>query len=424
MKNIVSKDTTKNFFHYLCQTSPEPIGLEIERAQGIYLFTRDGRQYTDFISGIGVANIGHQHPKVLAAIRRQLDRHLHVMVYGEYVQEAQVEYAHRLAELAPVKDGVVFFCNSGAEAIEGALKTARKFTGRKKYIAFEGGYHGDTYGALSAMSSAIYRTPFLPLLPEFDFLPFDDLGALARIDEQAAAVLIEPVQGEGGVRIPSPEFLPTLRKRCDEVGALLIFDEVMTGFGRTGKLFACEHWQMPANTLKRNPGSVSTEPTRGVQPDILCLAKALGGGLPLGAFLGRREIMKTLSENPPLAHVTTFGGHPLSCAAGLAALEVLLEENLIDRSARLGDFFLKKLGDLKKEPAVIHAVRGLGCFFAIEFVTPELTQQFVRRCREHGLLIGWTLHHSTIVRAAPPLCMADQQAKEAWQIIEESAVEL
>jgi acetylornithine/succinyldiaminopimelate/putrescine aminotransferase len=379
--------------------------LEIERAEGIYLFTADGKRYIDFISGIGVANIGHQHPHVLEAIRRQLDRHLHVMAYGEYVQEPQVEYARRLAELSPIENGIVFFCNSGAEAIEGALKTARKFTGRKKYVAFEGGYHGDSYGALSAMSSAIFRAPFLPLLPEFDFLPFGDLSVLPCIDEDVAAVLIEPVQGEGGVRIPGPEYLPALRQRCTEVGALLIFDEVMTGLGRTGKLFACEHW----------PQS---------NPDIVCLAKALGGGLPLGAFIGRREIMQTLSENPPLAHVTTFGGHPLSCAAGLAGLEVLLQENLIERSARLGQFFLRELKALAQQTPIISDVRGLGCFFAIEFHTPAATQQFVQCCREQGLIIGWTLHHSAIVRAAPPLCMTDEQAREARQIIQRALEEI
>ena len=393
---------TENFLRYLCQTSPDPLGLEIERAEGIYLFTRDGKRYVDFISGIGVANIGHQHPAVLAAIRRQLDRHLHVMVYGEYAQETQVEYAARLAELAPVDDGVVFFCNSGAEAVEGALKTARKFTGRKKYIAFEGGYHGDSYGALSAMSSLVYRAPFLPLLSEFEFLPYNNLEMLPRIDEKVAAVLIEPVQGEAGVRIPAPRFLPALRKRCHDAGALLIFDEVMTGFGRTGKLFAAAHW----------PES---------QPDIVCLAKALGGGLPLGAFIGRREIMRTLSENPPLAHVTTFGGHPLSCAAGMAALEVLINENLTERSAGLGKFFLTELEALAQKTSRIRAVRGLGCFFAMEFQTPEATQQFVQRCRGQGLIIGWTLHHTAIVRAAPPLRMTDDQAEKALQIIKSVA---
>jgi len=398
MLKIMPSETADNFFRYLCQTSPEPPGLEIERAEGIYLFTTDGKRYIDFISGLGVANIGHRHPKVLAAIRRQLERHLHVMVYGEYIQEPQTEYARRLAELAPVADGVVFFCNSGAEAIEGALKTARKFTGRKKYIAFEGGYHGDSYGALSAMSSEIYRAPFVPLLPEFEFLPFNDLAALPCIDEKIAAVLVEPIQGEGGVQIPAPEFLPALQRRCNEAGVLLIYDEVMTGFGRTGKLFASEHWARS-------------------KPDIFCLAKALGGGLPLGAFIGRREIMKTLSENPPLAHVTTFGGHPLSCAAGLAALEVLLQENLVARSAELGKFFLRELESLAQRMPIIRDVRGLGCFFAIEFQTPEATQSFVQRCREQGLIIGWTLHHSAIIRAAPPLSMTDEQAYYTWQII-------
>jgi acetylornithine/succinyldiaminopimelate/putrescine aminotransferase len=245
----------------------------------------------------------------------------------------------------------------------------------------------------------------LPLLPEFEFLPFDDLGALPHIDENVAAVLIEPVQGEGGVRIPGPEYLPALRRRCTEAGALLIFDEVMTGFGRTGKLFACEHWPQ-------------------AKPDIVCLAKALGGGLPLGAFIGRREIMQTLSENPPLAHVTTFGGHPLSCAAGLAGLEVLLRENLIERSALLGQFFLRELQGLAQRTSIISDVRGLGCFFAIEFHSPVVTEQFVQRCREQGLIIGWTLHHSTVVRAAPPLCMTDEQAQEAWQIIQRALEEI
>jgi acetylornithine/succinyldiaminopimelate/putrescine aminotransferase len=397
--------TSENFFRYLCQTSPAPLALDITRAEGIYLFTRDGKRYVDFISGIGVANIGHQHPKVLAAIRRQLERHLHVMVYGEYAQESQGEYARRLAELAPVADGVVFFCNSGTEAIEGALKTARKFTGRKKYIAFDGGYHGDTYGSLSAMSSELYRAPFLPLLPEFEFLPFNNLDKLSSINEEIAAVLVEPVQGEGGVRIPAPEFLPTLQRRCNEAGALLIYDEVMTGFGRTGKLFASEHWPK-------------------AKPDIVCLAKALGGGLPLGAFIGRREIMKTLSENPPLAHVTTFGGHPLSCAAGLAALEVLLQENLIARSAEIGNFFLRELRLAAEKTSIIREVRGLGCFFAIEFQASAATRGFVQRCRELGLIIGWTLHHGAIVRAAPPLCMTDAQAEQAWQIMQRAIEEI
>ena len=388
---------TKDFFTYLCQTSPEPVELEIDRGEGIYLYTKDGRRYIDFISGIGVANVGHGHPKVQAAIQAQMQKHLHVMVYGEYVQEAQVQFAKSLSQLSPVKDGVVFFCNSGAEAIEGALKTARKFTARKKYIAFEGGYHGDTYGALSAMSSAYYRHPFEPLLSGFEFLPFNDSSALDKIDERVAAVLFEPVQGEAGVRLPSPEFLPALRQRCQEAGALLIADEVMTGFGRTGKLFACEHWD--------------------IQPDIICLAKALGGGLPLGAFIGRREIMQTLSHDPPLAHVTTFGGHPLSCAAGLAALEVLREERMVENSAQLGSRFVQELRQHLLSDKSITDIRGLGSFIAIDFASEAATQKFVKNCRQAGLIIGWTLHHATIVRAAPPLCMNEKEAEEAIAIM-------
>jgi len=389
-----------DFLTYLCQTLPEPLALEIDRAEGIYLYTKDGRRYIDFISGIGVANIGHGHPRVVAAIQQQLAKHLHVMVYGEYVQETQVQYAKRLCELAPIDDGVVFFCNSGAEAIEGALKTARKFTGRTKYIAFEGGYHGDTYGALSAMSSAYYRRPFEPLLGEFEFLPFDEVSALQRIDDSVAAVLFEPVQGEAGVRVPSQGFLWALRQRCNEAGALMIADEVMTGFGRTGKLFACEHWN--------------------ARPDMICLAKALGGGLPLGAFIGRRRIMQTLSQNPPLAHVTTFGGHPLSCATGLAALEVLFDEKMIERSARNGEQFLTQLRHGLRDHKAVKEVRGLGSFFAIEFHSEHETQQFVQNCRAAGLIIGWTLHRTNVVRAAPPLCMNGEEAQKAVAIILEA----
>jgi len=393
----MSVSLDKDFQKYLCQTSPQPVGIEVDHARGVFVFDRKGKPYLDFISGIGVANVGHCHPRVLEAIHRQAEKHLHVMVYGEYVQEAQVNYARRLAELAPVDDGVVFFCNSGAEAIEGALKTARKFTGRSKFIAFRGGYHGDTFGALSAMSSAYYRSPFEPLLPTFEFLDFDDLDGLARIDDAVAAVVVEPVQGEGGVRVPGDTFLPELRRRCTETGALLIFDEVMTGFGRTGKFFACEHWQ--------------------VQPDILCLAKALGGGLPLGAFIGCRRLMKTLSENPPLSHVTTFGGHPLSCAAGSAATEVILDEHLVERAATIGKQFLRTLQKMFAGNRYIKEVRGLGCFLAIEFNSENATEKFVDACRRRGLIIGWTLHHSTIVRMAPPLVISEDDLMKAVDIM-------
>ncbi len=394
----------EDFLNYLCQTSPQPIGLEVDHARGVYIFDRAGAAYIDFISGIGVANIGHGHPRVLEAIARQAEKHLHVMVYGEYVQEAQINYAHRLAELAPIDDGVVFFCNSGAEAIEGALKTARKFTGRSKFVACHGGYHGDTFGALSAMSSLYYRAPFEPLLPSFSFLEFDNPSEFTKIDETVAAVLIEPIQGEGGVRVPSGGYLPALQRRCQEVGALLIGDEVMTGFGRTGKFFACEHWQL--------------------KPDIICLAKALGGGLPLGAFIGRRMIMQTLSENPPLSHVTTFGGHPLCCAAGLAATDVILSERLTERAAIVGRNFLNTLKGIFVNDSKIHDLRGLGCFLAIEFVSAEFAEKFVNTCRHMGLIIGWTLHHTTVVRMAPPLIINDAELSRVAEILQHAAQEL
>jgi acetylornithine/succinyldiaminopimelate/putrescine aminotransferase len=394
----------EDFLKYLCQTSPQPIGLEVDHARGVYIFDREGKAYIDFISGIGVANIGHGHPRVLEAIARQAQKHLHVMVYGEYVQEAQVNYARRLVELAPIDDGAVFFCNSGAEAIDGALKMARKITGRKNFIAFHGGYHGDTFGALSAMSSSYYRAPFEPLLPGFSFLEFDNPSEVSKIDVTVAAVLIEPIQGEGGVRVPSREYLPALQRRCQEVGALLICDEVMTGFGRTGKFFASEHWQL--------------------KPDIICLAKALGGGLPLGAFVGRRMIMQTLSENPPLSHVTTFGGHPLSCAAGLAATEVVLSEGLTERAAIVGRNFLNTLKDIFANNSQIRDLRGLGCFLAIELVSAEFAEKFVNICRHMGLIIGWTLHDTTVVRMAPPLIISDTEVTRVAEIIQHAAQEL
>ncbi|MBI3304255.1 MAG: aspartate aminotransferase family protein, partial [Deltaproteobacteria bacterium] len=312
-----------DFFRFVCQTSPEPLGIEVAHAHGCVVVDKSGREYLDLLSGIGVASLGHVHPAVVQAIKEQVERYLHTMVYGEYIQEPQVRLARRLAEVTPASLSVTYFTNSGTEAVEGALKTARKYTGRSRFVSFTGGFHGDTFGSLSVGGNLLYRAPFEPLLPTVTFLPFNDLDALVGIDETVAAVIIEPIQGEGGVRIPASEFLPRLHQRCREAGALLIFDEVITGFGRTGKLFACEHWN--------------------VTPDILVLAKALGGGMPLGAFISTPKIMATLSTDPPLAHVTTFGGHPVCCAAGLASLDVILREDLPRRARERGDELLRKL---------------------------------------------------------------------------------
>lgn len=385
----------RDFLRHVCQTSPSPLGIVVARAEGATIWDVEGRAYLDLLSGIGVANLGHGHPAVIAAVREQAERYLHVMVYGEAVEEPQVRLARRLAALAPGDLEVAYFCNSGTEAIEGAIKLARKATRRLRLVAFRGGYHGDTMGALSLCDSPVYRPPFEPLLGDVEFLPFDDVTALARIDERVAAVVVEPIQGEGGVRVPGPEFLPALRARCDATGALLVADEVMTGCGRTGSWFACEQW--------------------GVVPDVLVLAKALGGGLPLGAFVGRTALMATLSHDPPLAHVTTFGGHPLSCAAGLAALEVAARERLPARAARVGAQWRERLRVLCGPH--LRDVRGRGLLIGLEFGRPEQAAAFCRAAFARGLILNWTLHRDTVVRLAPPLTISDQDSERALAAI-------
>ena len=384
------------FVRHVCQTSESPLAIVVERARGSSVWDAAGAEYLDLLAGIGVANVGHCHPDVVAAVRAQAERYLHVMVYGEAVEAPQVQLAQRLAELAPGELSVTYFCNSGTEAIEGAVKLARKATGRLRLMAFRGGYHGDTTGALALCDNLTYRAPFEPLLGDVEFLPFDDLEALARIDERVAAVVVEPIQGEGGVRVPRPEFLPALRARCDAAGALLVCDEVLTGFGRTGSWFACQQW--------------------GVVPDVLVLAKALGGGLPLGAFVGRPALMSELSHDPPLAHVTTFGGHPLSCAAGLAALEVIARERLPERAARVGDAWRARLA--ARRGGALVDVRGRGLLIGLELASPELTQIFCRRALERRLILNWTLHRDTVVRLAPPLIIGDADGERALRAIE------
>jgi acetylornithine/N-succinyldiaminopimelate aminotransferase len=388
----------EDFLRFVCQTSTEPMGIEIARAHGCVVVDKAGREYLDLLSGIGVASLGHTHPAVVRAVKDQAEHYLHAMVYGEYIQEPQVQLARRLAEVTPSPLAVTYFTNSGTEAIEGALKTARKYTGRSRFVSFLGSFHGDTFGSLSVGGNPLYRTPFEPLLPAVSFLPFNDLDAVTQIDDTVAAVIIEPIQGEGGVRIPDSAFLPRLRRRCSAVGALLIFDEVITGFGRTGKLFACEHWH--------------------VVPDILVLAKALGGGMPLGAFLSTPEIMTTLSSDPPLAHVTTFGGHPVCCAAGLASLEVILQEKLPQQAREKGTEFIRQLSTLIGVGGLT-AVRGRGLLIGMDFTTPEATKSFVRRCFAAGLILGWTLHRDTVVRLAPPLIISSAELEQAVTIMQE-----
>jgi acetylornithine/N-succinyldiaminopimelate aminotransferase len=381
----------RDFLRHVCQTSDGPLGIDVVQARGARIRDRDGREYIDLLSGMGVANVGHCHPEVVAAVEHQARRYLHVLVYGEGILEPQVALARKLAAIAPGELSVTYFTNSGAEAIEGTLKLARKYTGRSCFVAFQGSYHGDTLGALSLCGNELYRRPFEPLLDEVRLLPFDDLDALERIDETVAAVVIEPIQGEGGVRVPRDAFLPALRARCDAVGALLAFDEVITGMGRTGKWFAGEHWN--------------------VCPDVLVLAKALGGGLPLGAFVSRPEIMATLSHDPPLSHVTTFGGHPLSCAAGLAALEIAARDALPARANRLGALWRDRLAE--HVGPVLREVRGKGMLIGLELATPEVTREFCQAAFARGLILNWTLHRDTVVRLAPPLSIEDEESEAA-----------
>jgi acetylornithine/N-succinyldiaminopimelate aminotransferase len=380
------------FLRNVAQTSDSPLGLVVERAAGSTLFTAGGREYLDLLAGIGVAALGHGNARVLEAIRTQAEKHLHVMVYGELVQETQVALASRLCALLPAGLDNVYFTNSGTEAVEGALKLARKATGRSWLMSCHGGFHGDTMGSVSVGGNPVYRTPFEPLVGDVSFMAFNDFDALMSIDERFAAVIVEPVQAEAGVILPAPGWLAALRARCTQVGALLVFDEVITGFGRTGSLFAFEQ--------------------HGAVPDVLVLAKALGGGLPLGAFVAARSVMRTLSREPALAHVTTFGGHPLSCAAGLAALDVLVEEKLPARAATLGAWLAATLRRRMPSPAV-RDVRHAGLLLGLEMESAKLASEFTTACRSEGLLLGWTLHDDRVVRLAPPLVISEAELDDA-----------
>lgn len=380
------------FRRHIAWTSDFPLGLEVERAEGPYLYMSDGRRVIDFISGIAVSSLGHRHPRVVAAIKEQVDRHLHVMVYGEFIQRPQVRMASLLAEHLPDELSVVYFTMSGTEANEGALKLAKKHTGRTRLVAFERSYHGDTHGSLSVTGRGIYRAPYEPLLPDVQFLPFDDLDALEAIDASVACVIAEPIQGEGGVNVPTLAWMQALRQRCTDVGALLIFDEIQTGFGRTGSLFAFERF--------------------GVVPDIVTLAKAMGGGMPLGAFISSQEIFGVFRDNPPLSHVTTFGGHPVSCAAGFEALRVLLDEGLVERANEIGAVIRKRL-----QHPLIREVRGMGALLGMEMVDRGVTERTVNACIERGVLLGWTLHSNTLVRIAPPLNMPMEALNTALSTI-------
>jgi acetylornithine/succinyldiaminopimelate/putrescine aminotransferase len=380
---------------HLAQTSPFPIALDIVGAEGCHLHTRDGKRYLDLVAGLAVNNVGHRHPKVVAAIKAQADRYLHVIPYGEFIQEPQVRFAEALTDLLPAGLDSVYFVNSGTEANEAALKLAKRITGRTGLIACDRSYHGSTHGSLSITGNEEKKYRNRPLLPDVRFMQFNGPGDLDMIDRSTAAVIVEPVQGDAGIRVPDLTWMNALRRRCDGTGAILIFDEVQTGFGRSGSLFAFEQF--------------------GVVPDILVLGKALGGGMPMGAFVSSHERMHLLAHDPVLGHITTFGGHPIPCVAGLAALEVLVGERLAVNAQRMGELFK----ELLVHPA-IKEVRGTGLMLAVELGDAELVQRVVMGCLGRGVLGFWFLSCPTAFRVAPPLIIDETLVREACAAVLEA----
>jgi acetylornithine/succinyldiaminopimelate/putrescine aminotransferase len=383
------------FLHHLAQTTPYPFLIPIERAEGVYLYGPDGKSYMDLISGIGVSAVGHRHPHVINAIKTQLDKHLHVMVYGEYIQSAPNALAQKLVNKLPPSLNCCYFVNSGTEANEAALKLAKRVTGRTEIVSFRKSYHGSTHGSLSVSGNEIKKQAFRPLLPDVRFLDFNKTDQLAQITHHTACVIMETIQGDAGVRIPDRAYLQAVRKRCDETGAMLILDEIQCGMGRTGKLFAFEHF--------------------GIVPDILTTAKAFGGGLPIGAFISSEANMKALTHDPMLGHITTFGGNPVCCASALATLEVIENENLLAQVERKGQLIERLIQHPK-----IKAIRRIGLLFAIDFESEEIVNNIVNYAKDNGVICYWFLSHPYSFRIAPPLTISEDEIKKAIAVILEA----
>lgn len=386
------------FLQHIGQVSPAPLAIEIDRARGCTLIDKKGKRYQDLISGISVSNLGHNHPKVNKAIQKQLKKYTHVMVYGELVESPQVLLATKLCSKLPETLNSVYYVNSGNEAIDGALKLAKRTTGRTEIISFKNAYHGSGQGALSIMGDEYFKNAFRPLVPGNKIIRYNHFEDLQLIGCRTAAVVVEPVQGEAGYLPADPTWLTQLRKRCSEMGTLLIFDEIQTGYGRTGSLFAFEQYNLV--------------------PDILCVAKGFGGGLPLGAFISSKSIMDNLTNNPVLGHITTFGGHPLSCAASLATLKELLSTDYIDLVKHKEDLFRSLL----QHPQIIK-VNGKGLMLAVEFKTEDFNRAVISRCMENGLFTDWFLFNPNSMRISPPLIITDVEIKRACKIILKSIEE-
>jgi acetylornithine/succinyldiaminopimelate/putrescine aminotransferase len=380
------------FLRHLAQTSPSPLGIEIERAEGSFLFGPCDEKYTDLISGISVSNVGHRHPKVVEAIKTQTDRYLHVMVYGEYVQSPQVKLAEKIASLLPEKLNSVYFTNSGAEAIEGAMKLAKRITGRYEIVSFRNAYHGSTQGALSVMGSETFKHAFRPLIPGTRLLDFNSMDALQHITEHTACVIAETVQAEAGCITGTIEFLQALRKRCTKTGTLLILDEVQTGFGRTGKLFGFEE--------------------SGIVPDVIVFAKGMGGGMPIGAFVSSKEHMHKLTHTPVLGHITTFGGHPVSCAAAAATIDIITGEKLWEEAARKEELIRTHL-----KHDSIKEIRGKGLMLAVVFDNYEQNKKIIDAALAQGVITDWFLFCDHAMRIAPPLNIEETDLVDACRKI-------
>ncbi len=380
------------FQNHLAQTSSTPLQLEIESAQGVYLQGANGQKYLDLISGIGVSNIGHRHPKVISAIQKQLDNYLHLMVYGEYIQTPQVKLAHALAATLPEKLDNVYLVNSGSEAVEGALKLAKRYTGKTKIVSCQNAYHGSSHGALSVCGNEILKRSFRPLIPAIGLINFGNFDDLSCIDSNTAAVIVETIQGEAGVRITSQEYFEALRAKCDQYGCLLILDEIQSGYGRTGKFWAFEHYH--------------------IIPDIVVCAKGMGGGMPIGAFIASREVMQSLTNNPVLGHITTFGGHPLSAAAALATIKVIQDEELIPNVHQKAELFKKWLVHDK-----ILAIRNKGLMMAVDFESYQVLKPIIDEAINGGIITDWFLFCDRSMRIAPPLTIKNDQIVEACKVI-------
>ena len=388
----------KQFLRHVAQTSPAPQLIEVARAEGVFFYTPEGKPYYDLVSGVSVNNVGHGNRAVVEAVQRQAADYMHIMVYGEMVERPQVEFARALAEALPEPLDSVYFLNSGAEAVEGALKLAKRYTHRTEMISMRQAYHGSTHGAMSMMGQPEgeeWKCAFRPLLPDTKAIRFNNIEDLSLITERTACVLCEPVQGEAGVRPPKDGYLQALRKRCTEVGALLIFDEIQTGMGRTGEMFAMQKY--------------------GVTPDIVCLAKALGGGMPLGAFVSSQEIMSTLTHNPVLGHITTFGGHPVCCAAGLAAMKFLQDNKIVEDVERKGALY----EELLKDHPAVKEIRRAGLLLAIELGESEKLYKIMDLFIERGILSDWFLFCDTAFRISAPLVISDEEIRDSVRIIRE-----